>query len=154
MKREQKYPDTKTFHFYNANPKKKYTGDCVYRAVATALGISWEEAVTGLTEQALKTGYSPTSKECMDKFLEAHGFTKCKQPRKANNTKYTGKEFCKELDGMAMSWDAVVANLGGNHVACFKRMDNRADGSKFKVWDTWNSTDGCVGNYWMKEFKW
>ena len=36
----------------------------------------------------------------------------------------------------------MVINIGGHHMACI------IDG---KVWDTWNSTEGCVGNYWIKK---
>lgn len=39
MKRQEKYPETRTFHFHNANPKNRITGDCVTRALCTALEI-------------------------------------------------------------------------------------------------------------------
>ena len=58
-----------------------------------------------------------------------------KQPRKSDNTKYIGKEFCKMFKG------TCVANIGGHHIVCIK------DG---KVHDIWDSTDGCIGNYWIK----
>ena len=134
--REQKYPDTDTFHFYNANPKGKYTGDCVTRAVATALEKPWEEVILEMAELACETGYSINSTENMNKYLQQFGFSKQKQPRKPDNTKYTGEEFCKIFTG------TCVANIGGNHTVCIKDQ---------KVWDTWNSTDGCIGNYWIKE---
>ena len=35
-----------------------------------------------------------------------------------------------------------VANLGGNHTVCIK------DG---KVLDIWDSSGGCIGNYWIKQ---
>ena len=54
MTRQQKYPDTNTFHFYNANPKNKYTGDCVIRAISTALEQSWEQTIKELTELGIK----------------------------------------------------------------------------------------------------
>ena len=133
--REQKYPDTDTFHFYNANPKGKYTCDCVARAVATALDKPWEEVLTEMAVMACKTGYAINSKQNMDRYLQAQGFTRQKQPRKPDNTKYTGEEFCSIFDGMC------VANIGGNHVVCIKNG---------KVNDTWDSTGGCIGNYWTK----
>ena len=37
MKREDKFKDTATFHYYNANPKNRITGDCAFRAISTAL---------------------------------------------------------------------------------------------------------------------
>ena len=74
--------------------------------------------------------------KCIDKYLTSKGCIKMKQPRKSDNTKYTGKEFYKIFNGVC------VANIGGNHVVCIKNG---------KVHDTWDSTDGCIGNYWVKE---
>ena len=134
--RREKYPDTNTFHFYNANPKGRLTGDCVIRAICTALDKSYEEVYRGLLESCLSTGYSIASKENYSRYLESHGWKKQKQPKKTNNTKYTGKEFCK------IRKETCVANIGGHHIVCIK------DG---KVHDTWDSTEGCIGNYWVKE---
>lgn len=133
--RREKYPDTKTFKFYNANPKGKFTGDCVIRAICTALDKRYEEVYRELLELCLKNGYSIASKENYAKYLELQGWTKMKQPRKSNNTKYTGEEFCKIYNG------TYIANIGGNHVVCIKNG---------KVHDIWDSTDGCIGNYWVK----
>lgn len=133
--REEKYPNTKTFTFYNANPKGKFTGDCVIRAICTALDKPYEEVYRELLELCLKNGYSIASKENYSKYLESFGWKKQKQPKKSNNTKYTGKEFHKVFKG------TCVAHLGGNHIVCIKNG---------KVYDTWDSTDGCIGNYWIK----
>ena len=133
--RQQKYPDTNTFHFYNANPKGKFTFDCSFRAISTALGIDYNQSVKERYELFIKTGISPTDDKGEDAYLKSKGWIKHKQPRHFDNTKYTGKEFCKEFKG------TCVAHLGGGHTVCIK------DG---KVWDTWNSTDGCIGNYWTK----
>lgn len=127
--------DTRTFHFYNANPKNRRTCDCVVRAIATATGKSWDEVLTGLTETALKHKQMVNSTECFDKYLKSLGWVKQTQPRKPDGKKYTGKEWVKLFKGTA------VANIGGGHTVCIK------DG---KVWDTWDSTDGCIGNYWTK----
>ena len=135
-RREDKYPNTKTFTFYNANPKGKYTCDCVARAVCTALNEPYETVIREMVEMSIKTGYEYTDTKCIDKYLQSKGWTKMKQPRKANNTKYTGKEFHKVFKGIC------VANIGGHHIVCIKGG---------KVYDTWDSTDGCIGNYWVKE---
>jgi hypothetical protein len=134
--RREKYPDTKTFTFYNANPKGKITCDCVARAVCTALGESYNDVLKEMFNMSIETGYEYTDSKCMDKYLQSKGWTKMKQPRKKNNTKYTGEEFCKIYRG------TYVANIGGHHVVCIKNG---------KVHDTWDSTDGCIGNYWVKE---
>ena len=155
MTRQQKYPDTKTFHFYNANPKEKYTGDCTVRAVSTVLGKTWEDVTMDMAKLACETGYAVNSTENTDMYLEKHGFKKQKQPRKKNKKKYTGKEFCKVqqrwLDDEANhgnEWDdgiiispKIIAHVGGHHIVAI--MDG-------KVNDIWDSTDGCIGNYWTK----
>lgn len=155
MKRQERYPDTKTFHFYNANPKGKYTGDCTVRAVATVLGKTWEKVTMELALQAIETGYSVNSTESTDMYLEKHGFKKQRQPRKKNKKKYTAAEFCKvqqkwlfDENNHGNEWDdgiiispKIIAHVGGHHIVAI------IDG---KVNDIWDSTDGCVGNYWVK----
>lgn len=126
--------NTETFKYYNANPKNKHTTDCVVRAICTALDQDYGQTVKELTELWLKTGYEMSEAKCFGKYLESKGFVKHKQPRKPDNTKYTGKEFVKIFDGVC------VANLGGNHTVCIKCG---------KVFDIWDSTEGCIGNYWV-----
>ena len=150
MRRQDKYPDTSTFHFYNANPKNRITGDCRIRAIAVACEIPYNQVVRELADIQCETGYDQTSNQGLDILLKRHGWAKRKQPRKWDNTKYTGKEFCKLLQGGIEDHDAIVdivfadrivANIGGHHIVAI------VDG---KVWDIWNSTSGTIGNYWTK----
>jgi len=134
-RRIDKYPDTETFTYYNANPKGRITGDCVCRAICTALGQTWEETLMEMAEMACQTGYEPTDPKGFDLYLKSKGWKKMKQPRKADNTKYTGGEFCKTIKG------TCIANIGGHHTVCIK------DG---KVYDIWDSTHKTIGNYWIK----
>ena len=62
-------------------------------------------------------------------------------PEKLINTKYTGKELCKLIQEGKFPNRNMVINIGGHHMACI------VDG---KIWDTWDSTSGCIGNYWVK----
>ena len=141
--------DTTTFKYYNANPKNKRTTDCVIRAICVALDQSYEQTVKELTDVWLSTGYDMSDTKCFGKYLELKGWSKQKQPRKSDNKKYTGKEFCKLLnkDVLAIG-KRVVANIGGNHVVCI--METEGLHGTFKVHDIWDSTDGCIGNYWTK----
>lgn len=127
--------NTDTFEFYNANPKGKKTTDCVVRAICTALDQPYEQTVRELVDLWLKTGYEMSETKCVGKYLKAKGWNKQKQPRKADNTKYTGKEFVNIFKG------TCVANIGGHHMVCIKNG---------KILDVWNSTGGCIGNYWTK----
>lgn len=144
--REQKYPDTNTFHFYNANPKNKYTTDCVIRAIATATTLSYETVLMDLAELQCKTGYDMSEPKCYGKYLESLGWKKQKQPKKWDNTKFTGKEFCKEIgryDSCVDSGNNInrqIVHIGGHHIAAV---------ISGVIYDTWDCTDGCIGNYWI-----
>lgn len=139
MKRQQKYPDTDTFHFYNANPKGRITGDCEVRALSMALNLPYNEVIQEMAEIFVETGYAWACNENEEIFLERHGWKKKRQPRKADNTKYTGKEFCREI---AKEGKTYFARIGGHHVVAI--IDKQ-------VWDIWDCTRKCVGNYWVKE---
>lgn len=139
-KRSEKYPDTDTFHFYNANPHNRITSDCVIRALCTALEIPYNQVVIEMAELQCKTGFDPSESTTINKYLVSKGWIKMPQPRKWDNTKYTGKEWCKLLQQKGDN-RPVVANIGGHHTVAI------IDG---QVYDHWNSTDGCIGNYWIK----
>lgn len=137
MKREEKYPDTRSFHFYNANPKGRTGGDCVVRALCTAMNQPWDVTVRELTELGIELGYVLNDKHTYEKYLTRKGWTKHKQPKKSDNTKYTGKEFTRIIDKKVN----YIARIGGHHIVAI--MNGRVN-------DIWNSTDGCIGNYWTK----
>ena len=138
--REEKYPNTNTFHYYNANPKNRITGDCVFRAFSFAMSQDYNKTVMEMAELMCNTGYALNDSKGEAKYLELKGWTKHQQPKKSNGTKYTGKEFCEKI---ADKNKRYIAHIGGHHVVAI------VNG---KVHDTWNSTDGCIGNYWTKEW--
>jgi len=134
--RQEKYPETSTFHFHNANPKNRITTDCVIRAIATALDKPYNDIAMEMAQMQCETGYDVGDKMLYDKYLQSKGWIKHKQPRKYDNTKYTGKEFCEKI---ANKYSRYVANIGGNHIVAI------VEG---KVYDIWDSTYKCIGNYW------
>lgn len=146
MNRQSKYPDTKTFHYHNANPKGRITGDCRIRAITMATGIPYNDVVMELAKIQIETGYDQCANQGIAIFMKRIGWVKQKQPKKADGTKYTGKEFCKVQQKGISENDIVIsskifANIGSHHEVAI------VNG---KVWDIWNSTDGCIGNYWTK----
>lgn len=141
MRREEKYPDTSTFHFYNANPKGRITTDCVIRAISKAAMIPYADVVMDLAVRQCATGYDPSEAKAFGSYLEDLGFIKCPQPKKVDGTKYTGREFCKYLE-RANIHNNIVANIGGHHTVAI---------IDCKVVDHWDSTDGCIGNYWVRQ---
>ena len=150
MTRQQKYPDTSTFHYYNANPHNRITTDCVIRAISTATEIPYNQVVMELAELQCKTGYDDGDDKLYDKYLKSKGWIKRPQPRKADGTKYTGKEFCKEASQHFEMLDrSMIAHIGGHHVVCIKA-NTFYEGHK--VYDIWDCTDKTIGNYWIKPF--
>ena len=137
MTRQQKYPDTATFHYYNANPKNRITGDCRIRAISVACEVPYNQVVMDLAKIQCETGYDQCCNQGIDILLKQYGWIKHKQPRKPDNTKYTGAEFCER----ARKYENYIANIGGHHIVAI------VGG---KVWDIWDSTSGCIGNYWTK----
>ena len=145
MKRQDKYPETSTFHYHNANTKNRITTDCVVRAISTALELPYCVVCFEMAELQCETGYDMSENKCIDMYLQSKGWVKHSQPRKEDNKKFTGKEFCDWLgDGLYINnkpAGRVVANIGGGRIVAI---------IDCKVWDTWDSTDGCIGIYWTK----
>ena len=138
MTRQQKYPETKTFHYHNQNPKNRVTGDCLIRAISRGLDLPYDRVLFELAYMSSETGYSMGDNKNIDKYMEYYGWKRFSQPRKDNGKKYTGKEFCQKL---AERGKRYVANIGGNHIVAIVDC---------KVNDIWDSTRGCIGNYWAK----
>lgn len=136
LRRQDKYPDTKWFKWYNANPKNRITtGDCVVRAIAGVTGKDWGTVLLEITQLGLPAGRVYDDPVVYGKYLENLGFIKLKQPRdKSNNLKITGRRFVEQYDG------PFVAHIGGHHMIC---------GNHGRIFDTWDSSDGVIGNYWV-----
>lgn len=137
--REEKYPDTRYFHYYNANPHNHKTGDCVVRALCTACEMSWEDCATELFQIGLKRGYTMLEDKVIDTFLTNHNFIKCKEPRSANNTKYRVNEWLL-LNSNELNTH-IVANVGSYHIVAI------IDGKVNDIWDSSKQTMHC---YWVK----
>lgn len=109
----------------------------------------YNETVMEMAELMCKTGYAMNDKKGEEAYLKTKGWTKCKQPRKLDGTKYTGYEFCRMLQGEQIDFmdaelltsDRIVAHIGGHHMVAI---------INGKVEDIWDSTGGTIGNYWIK----
>lgn len=144
-KRQLRYPETDVFHYLNINPKQKITGDCVIRAISSVLNQDWKTTAKELYELSLKTCYTFNDRKNIHKYMESKGWIKLKQPRKKDNTKYTGKEFCKKLNEINLptnNRNRILANIGGHHMVAI---------IAGKVYDSWNSTNGCIGNLYVRK---
>lgn len=130
--------DTKTFRYYNANPQDKFVSDCVVRALCTALGQDWDVTLRELTEVGIECCTVLNDTVAYSKYLKDKGWIKHRQPRKGNNRKFTGNEFCKMV---AQPNKTYIAHIGGGHVVCIKNK---------QIYDNWDSSEYCIGNYWTE----
>lgn len=108
---------------FNPNPCKRSTGDCVVRAIAKILGITWKQAYVELTEQGLKDCDIISSNEVWGNFLKNNGFKRYLIPDTCPNC-YTVNDFCKDHP----YGEYVLAT--GNHVVAV------VDGSYYDAWDS------------------
>ena len=124
----------------NVNPKGRKTGDCSTRAIVSALGISYEEAIMEQAQVSIKHCYGLADTQTMNWLLKKHGYIKMKQPRKYDGKKYKVKELDQVLTEKEMQ-EGVVVSVA-NHFTYVK------DGA---IQDTWNCGNKSVSNYWVKE---
>lgn len=128
------------FYKENKNPKGRNTGDCVTRALASTLNITWEQALTEQYEVAVKTGYGITNKEVFDKVLQKYGWIKCKQPKRANGKKYKVGEIDELLTGDDMYYGVFISLA--NHCTCVV---------DYCLSDTWDCRNKTISNYWVRK---
>ena len=126
-----------SYQLRNENPKNRKTADCTIRALTTATGKPYLEVYKELFEISVKTGYMINTKQVEERFLEAHGFTKYKQPRKYDNTKYK----VGEIDSLLFCENAVVVISLANHLTCVYH------GTLYDLWDCRRKT---ISNYYVK----
>lgn len=131
------------FYEYNINPKGRKTGDCSVRALATLLGISWEDALRYRYEESLNSGYFVNNREVTDAILTRCGYIKQKEPKKicsnGRKRRYTVKELEKLLTAKQLE-EGVYVSING-HDTVIKNS---------KIIDLWNCGDEYVRNYWVK----
>ena len=122
------------FIFHNENPKGSLrSGDCVIRAISKATGKHWDEVFTELARIGLEIKDTISSKRVYDQYLQEQSYPIQKQPRKSDNTKYTAAQFAKKF------------NQGTYIISLANHLSVIVDG---KIYDTWNCSVSCVGNYW------
>lgn len=132
MKRQDKYPETKWFHYNNANPKNRLTEDCYVRATCVATTLPYDYVVEHLVQESLKSGYAIASKNNIVAFFKRLHIPMEKQPKNGSR-KLTGKQFCEMFPK-----GRYVCFIGGHHITAI------VDG---KINDTWDCSEKTIGNY-------
>lgn len=121
---------------YNNNPKEKRTGDCIIRALALALNKSWKEVYTDLFNLSIKMSLIVTDPKVFKKYLKDLGYMQEKMPKTLDNKRYTVEEFIDDIAHKNMTYIISIAK----HVTVIKDK---------KLYDTWDCSHKCVGNYWI-----
>lgn len=120
----------------NVNPKGKKTGDCVTRALATALNVSWDQALTEQFNLAIKTKLSVDDTRLINKLLTERGFTKMNmQPKKGCHRCTVGALAYEYLS------ETIVVRVAG-HLTVIKEGE---------IFDTWDCSNCAVYCAWIKE---
>ena len=138
------------FVYNNENHKNKKTTDCVIRALKTVLDIDIKTIIYELTDIYIKTGFYISDPKCYDKYLTSKGYTKMKQPRHSDKSKFTAEEFCDYLNHLYDIKGDIVAHVGGHHITTFVNEGTEIE-PNYKIYDIWDCSNKCVGNWWCRE---
>ena len=83
------------YSFYNPNPIRNNTRDCAVRAVAKALGISWEDSFAKIASMAFAMGQTMDYDPVWGAVLRQNGFHRDHIPNTCPDC-YTIRDFCKD----------------------------------------------------------
>lgn len=111
--------------FYNPNPAKKLSGDCVIRAITKAKGSEWEQIYTEICLEGFMLHEMPSTNRVWGSYLLRNGFKRHAIPDTCPDC-YTVLDFC--IDN-----PYGVFILGtGDHVVTV------VDGKYYDTWDSGN----------------
>ena len=121
--------------YFNNNPVGRRVGDCAIRAIAKALGISWEDAYAKVATNGYRMGDMPSSDSVWGAVLRENGFYRKAIPNTCPDC-YTANDFTIDHP------DGVYVLGFGGHVATV------VDGD---IYDSWDSSNEIPQYYWYKE---
>lgn len=124
------------YAYYQPNPAGKSVGDCTVRAIAKALGQTWEETYVGLSLEGFNLGDLPNADSVWGPYLKNHGFTRHWIPDDCPDC-YTVADFAADHPH-----GTFILSMPGRHVVTV------ADG---QFWDSWDSGGEVPQYYWTKE---
>ena len=142
--------DTMYFTYRQENPKLKSTGDCVIRAIASAMWKDWDTVYDDLCALGKKYKLMPNDDSCYERYLKQNGWVKQKQPRDDYNKKLTGKQFCERLNEEVKRGlrdkSSVILSIGSHHLS----MAEWSTISGYVICDSWDCSDYKVGKWYSK----
>jgi len=123
------------WRYFNPNPERKHTGDCVIRAIAGATGQDWDSTFTGNALQAFIIKDMPSSNAVWRAYLRSRGFKRAIIPDSCPDC-YTVGDFADDHPHgryVLGTGNHAVAVVGG------------------EVLDTWDSRNEIPIYYFYKE---
>lgn len=121
--------------FINKNPSGLKIGDCVVRAISTALDQPWERTYIDLCIEGFMFSNLPNANEVWASYLLSQGFKRYPLPDTCPIC-YTVADFASEHP------EGVYVVATGSHAVCVK------DGN---VLDNWDSSGEVATYYFSKE---
>lgn len=106
-----------SYIYYNANPDGKHVQDCVIRAIATVMGLTWEAVSADLSMMQLQIHDLQNSDAVWGEYLYQNGFIKGILPHSCPNC-VTVKEFCQIFPRgryVVATGSHVIAVIDGNY---------------------------------------
>ena len=120
--------------YYNPNPLKKETGDCVVRALCKATGKDWELVYSELCQLGFELKVMPNSDECWKEYLIRTGFIYHSIKVKKGSRRPRVDEFARKKEHKDGTYVLKVAN----HIVTCK---------EGHYYDTWDSGECCLFSY-------
>lgn len=124
------------FIYYNPNPERRTTRDCVIRAISKLTGYDWERTYIGICLQGLLMHDMPDSNYVWSEYLLHHGFIRTPIPNTCPQC-ITVRTFCEDHPE-----GSYILAIDGHVVAV-------VDGDYY---DTWDSGDEVPLYYWKGAF--
>lgn len=122
------------YKYFNMNPDRLDTSDCVVRAIAAVMGLSWEDAYVDLSMQGFAMHKVFVVNDVWGEYLKLNGFKRSIIPDTCPNC-YTIRKFCEDNP----EGKYIVAT--GSHVVAV------IDGDYY---DSWDSGDEVPIYFWWK----
>jgi len=124
-----------TYRYFNPNPVGNRTRDCIIRAIAAALDISWDEAFDLVAERAKQMGQTMDENAVYGSILRQCGFYRAIVPNYCPDC-YTAADFARDHPH-----GVYVLGFTG-HVAAL------IDG---QIWDSWDSSNEIPIYFWGEQ---
>lgn len=105
----------------NLNPFHRRVGDCVIRAIAKVLNMSWEDVAIDLSMMMVTKKDILTSNALWGEYLYLNGFRRGVLPNTCPDC-FTLKDFCDEFSQgtyVACTGSHVIAVINGNYYDTF-----------------------------------